>query len=89
MPEVFGHFLVQRGLEDRFGELLLQPVGPGQGQALLGRHPDQLLGCQSSAEGSGLFLFTASSVVITAPSPPGSRPAGKAGNTEFETVPTP
>ncbi|MHA7274892.1 hypothetical protein ACX80Z_15910, partial [Arthrobacter sp. TMT4-20] len=39
--------------------------------------------------GSALFFFTASSVVITAPSPPDSRPTYQAKNTKFRTVPNP
>jgi hypothetical protein len=44
MPQVLGHLLVQRRLQHVLGELLEQPVRPGQGQALLLSQPDQLLG---------------------------------------------
>ncbi|KDE96751.1 hypothetical protein Y900_029350 [Mycolicibacterium aromaticivorans JS19b1 = JCM 16368] len=41
IAEVLGHLLIERGLEDRLGQLLEQPVGPGQRQALLLGQSDQ------------------------------------------------
>jgi hypothetical protein len=44
MAQVLGHLLVQRRLQHVLGELLEQPIRPGQRQPLLLREPDQLPG---------------------------------------------
>ena len=44
MSQVLGQLLVQRGLDHYLGQLLQQPVRPGQGQTLLPGPPDQLFG---------------------------------------------
>ena len=43
MPEVLGHLLVQRGLQDRLGQLLEQPIRAGQRHTLLPGAGHQLL----------------------------------------------
>ena len=60
MAQVLGQLLVQRGLEHYFGQLLQQPVRPGQGQALLPGLPDQLSAAACSADASGFFFVTVS-----------------------------
>ena len=40
VAEVLGHLLVQRGLQDRLGQLLEQPIRTGQRQALFLGQPD-------------------------------------------------
>ena len=68
MAQVLGQLLVQRGLDHYLGQLLQQPVRPGQGQPLLPRLPDQLLGRRLLGRRFRLLLLTVSSVsVITAP----------------------
>jgi hypothetical protein len=84
---VLGHLLVQRGLQDRFGQLLEQPVRPGQRQALFLGQPDQLDRSLLPADCSAFFLVTSSSVVITATFLAEHRSACQAGNTVKSTVP--
>lgn len=67
MPQVLGHFLAERGFQHALGELLQQPLRPGQGQPSSATRTNSRA-ASSSAEGSGFFFgLTASSVVITAP----------------------
>jgi hypothetical protein len=42
ITEVLGHFLIERSLEHRLGQLLEQPVRPGQRQALFLSQSNQL-----------------------------------------------
>jgi len=44
VAEVLSDLLLQRRLDDSFGQLLEQPIRPGQGQPLLLSQPDQLGG---------------------------------------------
>jgi len=71
MPQVLSHLLVQRRLQHRLGELLEQPVRPGQGQPLLFAKRTSSRAAFSSADGSGFFfaVMAFSVVVITAPFP--------------------
>jgi hypothetical protein len=56
MPQVLGHLLVQRRLQDVLGELLEQAARSGQGQALLLGKPNQLLGRNLLSRRLGLLL---------------------------------
>src|SRR5215510_13330877 len=75
MPEVLGHLLVRRGLQDRLGQLLEQPTGPGQRQALLRARRTISSAIFSSAVGSrpAFFVTSPSVAPITAPLPLNTR----------------
>jgi hypothetical protein len=50
MTQVLGHLLVQRGLEDVLGELLKQPIRPGQRQPPIASQLEELPAASASAE---------------------------------------
>ena len=78
MPEVLGHLLVQRGLQDRFGQLLEQTIRPGQGQALLpssAHHLHRRLLLRRSRNRWLLLRHVQQCRHRTAPSPPTRRPS--------------
>jgi len=65
MPEVLGHLLVERGLQDRLGQLLEQPIRPGQGQALLPSSTDiSTAACCPADPGTGSSFFVMSSSAV-------------------------
>lgn len=88
MPKIIGHFLIQRSLKNRLRELLRQSIGPVRESPCSTAIRNNSFAATSSAEGFALFFFAASSVVITAPSPPDPCPRCQAKNTKFRTMPT-
>jgi len=79
VSEVLGHLLAERGLQDRLGRLLEQPVRAGQRQALLLGQPDQLDGGVLLGRRLGLLprgQIVQCRVVTARCSRPGTTPGG-------------
>jgi hypothetical protein len=74
VSHVFGHLLVQRGLQDRLGQPLQQPVRAVRDKPCSRARRTISSAANCSADGSGFFLVTSSSIaLITGPLPPNTR----------------
>jgi hypothetical protein len=77
MTQVHGQFLVQRGLQDRLGQLLQQPVRPVRDNPYSRAWRTSSSAARCSGLGSGLIFFGTPSSVA-APFPP-NHPFGDKG----------